>query len=111
MITSSVSATVATGHLLCLDGLAFGVSPGDSGHWGPVEQIQCRTFVRGTRVNCSDRDRKTSRDNRPNRKEGRIREGAGRALAAPRVPACGQLAMAPPPEFWRRRHSPAGAKE
>src|SRR5213594_3195923 len=55
----------------------------------------------GTRVNCSDRDRKTSRDNRPNRKEGRIREGAGRALAAPRVPACGQLAMAPPPEFWR----------
>jgi len=32
-------------------------------------------------------------------------------VAAPRVPACGQPAMAPPPEFWRRRHSPAGAKE
>ena len=41
-----------------VDALAFGVSPGDSGHWGPVEQIQCRTLSGGTRVKCSDRDGK-----------------------------------------------------
>jgi len=34
-----------------------------------------------------------------------------RPLAAPRVPAFGRPAMAPPPEFWRRRHSLVGAKE
>src|SRR6266446_3843968 len=44
-----------------------------------LSKFSAERYQEGTRVNCSDRDRKTSRDNRPNRKEGRIREGAGRA--------------------------------